>query len=206
MRAEWRAMDAQRRLLRVVAVAIFQAELRGHGEIHLIRRQRELAADDAPHLHVNLRAVERRLVRHFHVGNFRINQNFADQIFRLLPQFRFVDELRVVAGQSRRIVSAEAHHIFFDAENLEILQIHFVDRVELGGELLRRAIDVRVVHVQRADAHEAEQFARLFVAIAGAVFREAQWQIAITARLCRKNAVMMRAVHSFEVITLNSKW
>jgi hypothetical protein len=99
-------------------------------------------------------------------------------------------------------VRAEAHDVFLDAENLEILQIHLVDRVELGGELLRRAIDVRVVHVERAHAHEAEQFARLLVAVAGAVFGQAQRQIAVTARLRRKNAVMMRAVHRFEVIAL----
>ena len=70
------------------------------------------------------------------------------------------------------------------------------------GELLRRAINVRVVHVERAHAHEAEQFARLLVAVAGAVFGQAQRQIAVTARLRRKNAVMMRAVHGFEVITI----
>jgi hypothetical protein len=200
VRAERRAMDAQRRLVRVVLVAINQAEFSRHGEIHLVRRQRELAADDAPDLHVNLRAVKRRLVRHLHVGNLRIKQHLADQVLRLLPQFRFVDELGVVAGQARRIVRAEAHDVFLDAENLEILQIHFVDGIELGGELFRRAIDVRIVHVERADAHEAEQFARLLVAVAGAVFGQPQRQIAVTARFRRKNAVMMRAVHGFEVI------
>ena len=50
-------------------VAIDQAELRGHGEIHLVGRQREFAADDAPDLHVNLRPVKRRFVRHFDVRN-----------------------------------------------------------------------------------------------------------------------------------------
>ena len=102
--------------------------------------------------------------------------------------------------QPGRVVRAEAHDVFLDAENLEIFQIHFVDRVELGRELFRRAINVRVVHVQRAHAHEAEQLARLLVAIAGAVFRQAQRQIAVTARLRRKNAVVMRAVHGFEVV------
>ena len=37
-----------------------------------------------------------------------------------------------------RIVRAETHDVFLDAENLEILQIHFVHRVELGRELLGR--------------------------------------------------------------------
>ena len=54
-------------LFGVVLVAIDEAEPRGHGEVHLVGRQREFAADDAPDLHVNLRAVERRFVRHFDV-------------------------------------------------------------------------------------------------------------------------------------------
>ena len=85
-----------------------------------------------------------------------------------------------------RIVRAEAHLIFLEAEDLEILQIHLVHGVELVGELLLGAIDVRVVHVERAHAHEAEQLAALLVAIAGAVFGEAQRQVAVTARLRRK--------------------
>ena len=72
--------------------------------------------------------------------------------------------------------------IFLDAEDLEIFQIHLVHRVELRLELLLGAVDVRVVHLQRAHAHEAEEFAALLVAIAGAVFGEAQRQVAITAR------------------------
>ncbi len=63
-----------------------------------------------------------------------------------------------------------------------------------GGELLLGAIDVGVVHVERAHAHEAEQLAALLVAIASAVFREAQWQVAATARFSGKDAVLMRAV------------
>ena len=91
VRAQRRAMDAQRRLVRVVLVAIDQAEAFGHGEVHLVGRQREFAADDAPDLHVNLRAVKRRFVRHFHVVDLRINQHLPDHVLGLLPQLRFVD-------------------------------------------------------------------------------------------------------------------
>ena len=56
MRAERRAMDAQRRLVRVVLVAVGQAELGGHGEVHLVGGDGEFAANGARHLHVNLRA------------------------------------------------------------------------------------------------------------------------------------------------------
>ena len=61
---------------------------------------------------------------------------------------------------------------------------------------------MRVVHLQRAHAHESEQLAALLVAITRAVFRQPQRQIAITARHRRKQFVMMRAVHRFEVIAI----
>ena len=38
----------------------------------------------------------------------------------------------------RRVVGAEAHHVFLDAEELEIFQIHFVHGIELLLELLRQ--------------------------------------------------------------------
>ena len=55
----------------------------------------------------------------------------------------------------------------------------------------------------RAHAHEAEEFAGLLVAIAGAVFRQAQRQVAITARHRREDAVVMRAVHRLEVVAID---
>jgi len=94
----------------------------------------------------------------------------------------------------------KAHLILGEAEDFEILQIHVVHRTELFGELLLGAIDVGVVHVERTHAHEAEQLAALLVAIASAVFREAQRQVAVTVRFSREDAVMMRTVHGFEVI------
>ena len=156
VRAERRAMDAERRFIRIVAVAINESHPPGLGEIHLVGRQREFAADHAPDLHVNLRAVERGLVGHLDEVDATGLEDGADHVFGLLPQRGFVDELGVVADQARRVVRAEAHDVFFDAENFEILQIHFVHGVELGGKLLRRAIDVGVVHVERPHAHEAD--------------------------------------------------
>ena len=55
------------RFVGVVLVAIDEAETRGHGEIHLVGREGEFAADDAPDLHINFRPVKRRFVRHFDV-------------------------------------------------------------------------------------------------------------------------------------------
>ena len=68
VRAQRRAMDAERRLLGVVLVAIDEDQSVARPcEIHLVGRQREFAANDAPDLHVNLRAVKRGFVRHFDV-------------------------------------------------------------------------------------------------------------------------------------------
>ena len=200
VRAERRTMDAQRGFFGVIFVAIDQTEPFRHGEIHLVGRQGEFATDDAPDLHVNLGAVKRRFVRHFDIIDAGLFERVTDHILGLDPEFRFVDELGVVAREARGIVRAEAHDVFFDAEDSEILQIHFVHAVELCGELFRRAIDVRVVHIERAYAHEAEEFARLLVAVVGAVFGQAQREVAITARLRRKNAVVMRAVHGFQIV------
>ncbi len=160
-------MNAQRRLGGVILVAIFQAELRGHSEIHLVGRNREFAANRAPDLHVDLRAVKRGFVRHLDEIDAGSDQHFAHHVLGFFPQLRFVD---VFLAQTFGRGSAEAHLIFFQSEDFEIFQIHVVDGAKLFRELVFGAINVGVVHVERADAHEAEQLARLFVAIAGAVF------------------------------------
>ena len=96
----------------------------------------------------------------------------------------------------------EAHQIFVDPEELEIFQIHLVHGVEFRVELFRRAVNMRVVHLQRAHPHESEKLAALLVAITSPVFRQSQRQIAITARQRSKQLVVMRTVHRFEVVTI----
>ena len=91
VRAERCPVDAERGLVGVVLVAIDEAELGGHGEVHLVGGDGEFATDGAPHLHVNLRPVERRLVWHFHVVDLRVNQHLPDHVLGLLPQLGFVD-------------------------------------------------------------------------------------------------------------------
>ena len=200
VRAQRGAMDAERRLQRVVAVLVDEAELGGHGEVHLVGGDGELAADGAPHLHVDLRTVEGRLVGHLHVVDARLDQDVADHVLGLLPELRLVDELLAEAGG---IVRAEAHLILLDAEDLEVFQVHLVHRAELVGELFGGAVEVRVVHVHGAHAHEAEELARLLVAVVGAVFGQPQRQVAVTARLRREDAVVVRAVHRLEVVALH---
>ncbi len=69
-------------------------------------------------------------------------------------------------------------------------------------ELLFGAVDVGVVHLERTHAHEAEEFAALFVAVVAAVFGEAQREVAITVRHRSEELVVMRAVHRFEVVAI----
>ena len=106
----------------------------------------------------------------------------------LHPQLRLV---HVFLAHAFRRAGAEPHLVLLEPENLEILQIHLVDRVELGGKLLRRAIDMRVVHVERPHPHQAEQLARLLVAITGAVFGEPRSDPA-TPRLPARTPVAKR--------------
>ena len=97
-------------------------------------------------------------------------------------------------------MGAEAHLVAVEPEDLEVLQVHVVDRPELLGELLGRAVQVGVVHVHAAHAHEPEQFTRLLVAVAGAVLGQAQGEVTVAARFRRKDAVVMRAVHRLQVV------
>jgi len=67
MRTERRAMNADRDLVDVVAVLIAKIKIARLREIDLVGRDRKLASDHAPRLHVDLRAVKGRFVRHFDV-------------------------------------------------------------------------------------------------------------------------------------------
>ena len=174
-------------------------KLFGCGEIDLVGGDGEFAADGAPDLDVDLRAVEGGFVRHFDVVDAAALEDAADHVLGLEPERGVIDEF---LAELRRIVGGETHDVFLDAEDLEILQIHLVHGEELGFELLFGAVDVGVVHLERAHAHEAEEFAALLVAIAGAVFGEAQRQVAITARHRSEELVVMRAVHRFEVVAI----
>jgi hypothetical protein len=117
----------------------------------------------------------------------------------LFPKLGFIDKFLAELGW---IVCRKTHQIFVDPEELKIVQIHLVDGIELRFELLRCHIDVRVVHVQRANPHEPKQFTTLLVAITRSVFRQPQWKITITAWNGRKQFMMMRAIHRFKVISL----
>ena len=65
MRAERRAMDADRDLVNVVAILVAKIKIARLREIDLVGRDGKLAADHAPDLDVDLWSVKRCFVRHF---------------------------------------------------------------------------------------------------------------------------------------------
>ena len=67
VRAERRAMNAERSFLGVVAIFVNEIEPARLREIDLVGRDRKFATDHAPGLDVDLRSVKRRFVRHFDV-------------------------------------------------------------------------------------------------------------------------------------------
>ena len=196
MRAQRGTVNAEWRLGGVVAGFELEAEALGYGEVHLVGGDSEFAAGDAVHLHVDLWSVKRGLIRHFHKINARLDEHLAHHVLGLYPQFRFAD---VFVAKPLGAVRAEAHAEFLEPENLEILEVHLVHSAELVGELLRCAVNVRVVHLHRAHAHEAHQFAGALVAVTGAILGQAQRQFPVTAWHRRENLVVMRAVHRLEI-------
>ena len=193
------AMNAQRDLIDVIAIFVTEIEPARLSEIDLIGRDGKLAPNGTPGLDVDLRAVKCRFVWHFDKVNSGILQHVARHGLGLFPKLRFVDKFLSEFGG---IVGRETHQIFLDPEKLEVFQIHFVDSIELGLELLRRHINVCVVHLHRAHPHQSDQLAALLVSITGPVLRQPQRQIAITPRHRRKQLVMMRTVHRFEVVAI----
>lgn len=56
-------------------------------------------------------------------------------------------------------MSGKTHLVLLDAENLKIGQVDVVHAPEFFRELIFRAVDVRVVHLHHAYAHDAKQLA-----------------------------------------------
>ena len=144
VRAQRRAMNAERRRLGIVARPIHQPEPFRHGEVDLVGGNGELAPDRAPHLHIDLRSVEGGFIGHLDIIDAAALQNPTHHRFGPQPEFRLIDKFLT---ELRRVVGRKAHEIFVDPENLKILEIHRVDRIELGFELFLGAIDMRVVHL-----------------------------------------------------------
>ena len=68
-------------------------------------------------------------------------------------------------------MQGQAHHILLDAEQLEVFQVQVDHGQELLLELFFGKVNVGVVHLHRADAHQPEQFPRLLITVTRPVFR-----------------------------------
>src|SRR5207237_2894507 len=98
------------------------------GKVDLISRDRKLAPDCAPCLHVDFWSVERRFIRHFNKVDPGILQDAARHFFGLPPKLGFIDKF---LSELRGIVRRETHQIFLNPEKFEIIQIHLVCRLLL---------------------------------------------------------------------------
>src|SRR5262245_54869964 len=90
VRAKWRAMDADRNLLGVVAVFVAKIKIARLREIYFIGGNGKLASDDAPRLYVNLRPVKGRFIGHLDIIDIRSFQNITCHLFGLSPKLRFI--------------------------------------------------------------------------------------------------------------------
>src|SRR5262245_19301936 len=87
------AMNADWRFFGVIAVLVNEIKPARLCEIDLIGGKCELASDHAPDLHIDLRTVKRRFVRHFHVVNSGILEDVPRHLLSLLPKIGFVDKI-----------------------------------------------------------------------------------------------------------------
>src|SRR5436190_21367636 len=92
VRTERRAMNADWDLVDVIAIFVAKIEIARLGEIDLVRRDRKLASDHAPRLHVNLRSVKGSFVWNFDVIDSRAFQDVARHFLGLFPKLRLIDE------------------------------------------------------------------------------------------------------------------
>ena len=155
------AVDAQRRLLLPVAVDEGEVEALRHGEVDLVGRQGELLANDAPNLHVDLGAVKGRLIGHFDIRHLAVVHGPAHHCLGLEPQALVVDVFLAQSGFGMR---AQAHQVLVDAEDLEVLVVQVDHAHELLLEQVFGDVEVGVVHLHRAHAHQPEQLAGLLEA------------------------------------------
>src|SRR5436305_467682 len=92
VRAERRAMNADRCLVGVIAVFVNEIQPARLREIDLIGRDGKFATDRAPSLDVNFRPVERGFVWDFDIIDAGPFQDIARHLFSLLPKLRLIDK------------------------------------------------------------------------------------------------------------------
>ena len=199
--AERGTVDAVRRVFLPVRAGVDEVEARRHGEIELHGGERLLAAGDGAELDVDLRAVEGRLAGGVLVVRAHLGEQVGDQALGALPVLRRIDVLLLALG-ILGVPAREAQRVVVQADRL----VGFVAQPQHFAEdvlhLLFGAVDVRVVHAQAAHPRQAGDGAGGFPAVALAVFRQAQGQVAVAARPRGVDLVVVRAVHRLEHVAL----
>jgi hypothetical protein len=71
------------------------------------------------------------------------------------------------------------HDILVDTEKFKVFLVQFNHAHELLLKLRFGTVDVSIVHLHRADAHQTKEFTRFFVAVARAIFGKAHEQVAV---------------------------
>ncbi|MFM1944954.1 MAG: hypothetical protein RI897_3936 [Verrucomicrobiota bacterium] len=85
-------VDAEGGFVGIIAVAVGEAEAFRDGEVDLVGGEGKFAADGAPDLDIDFRAVEGGFVGDFDVIDAAIFEDIPDHVFGLDPEFGFIDE------------------------------------------------------------------------------------------------------------------
>ena len=191
--AEDGAVNHDRTMAQAVGADVFEFEALRQAEVHLDGAELPRAAERIERHEIELRPVERRFAQTDRVFKAQLRHHLADAGLgggpeRIAARI-FLRVVRIAQGNAATGLEAEDRHDF-----LHEAQAGF----ELVLELFGRAEDVAVVLGEAAHAHEAVEFARLFLTVNGAELGVALRQVAVAARLRRVGHEVHRAVHGFE--------
>src|SRR6266852_2860910 len=189
-RADDRPMQHDRYLARIVFGDVLRTEQTRHGKIHLHGAALPGATDAVFQMVFDLGAVEGALSREHFVAETAGIQGCLKPAFGLVPELVGTDPFR----RARR----ELVDDLGKAEGRVNLLQQRRNRGDLRLDLLLGAKYVAVVLGESADAHDAVQSARGFVARAHAELAVAQRQLAVTAQALVVNQHVAGAVHRLD--------
>ena len=189
-RAEQRAVDHHRPVLGVVLALVGELEALGHLEVELAGAALPRAPERVGDVEVDLRAVEGALPRADLVLAALALERLAQPRLGALPLLVAADRLlRAGRELDPDVVEPEA--------GVELVD-RLADRVDLVGDLVERAVDVRVVLGEGAHPEQPVQDALALVAGDVAELGQPQRQLAVGVALGAEDQAGARAVHRLE--------
>ena len=190
--AEDRAVEHDGAMLVPVFGRVRELEAVRVREVHLQRAELPRSADRVRDLEVELRPVERAVARvqeirpAGHVGRALL-EGLLERLLGLVPVLDLTHELLGAR--------AEADLHFRESERPVNLPDEVEEAVHLGRHLVERAVEVRVVLRERADACQALRDTRPLVAVEAPEIRESDREIAVAVGLRGVEKAVARAVH-----------